>query len=47
MLSFPPEEWGGRAALDWLSQLSVSNRFDPEAQRLAQVASTLDRIYSI
>jgi predicted dehydrogenase len=47
MLSFPPEEWGGRAALDWLGQLSVSNRFDPEAQRLAQAASTLDRIYSI
>jgi predicted dehydrogenase len=46
MLSFPPEEWGGRAALDWLDRLSSSNRFDPEAEHLAQIADTLDRIYS-
>jgi predicted dehydrogenase len=46
ILSFPPEEWGGRAALDWLSRLSVSNRFDPEAERLVAVSEALDRIYS-
>jgi predicted dehydrogenase len=46
ILSFPPEEWGGRAAVDWLTRLSICNRFDPEAERLVAVSSALDRIYS-
>jgi predicted dehydrogenase len=46
ILSFPPEEWGGRAAVDWLSRLSVSNRFDPSADQLVAVSETLDLIYS-
>ena len=46
ILSCPPEEWGGRAALDWLQKLSISKRFDPEAEQLSRVASVLDLIYS-
>ena len=46
VLSEPPEEWGGRAAVDWLKRLSLSNRFDPDIEHIAQVAATLDRIYS-
>jgi predicted dehydrogenase len=46
ILSFPPEDWGGRAAVDWLNRLTINNRFDPEAERLIAVSTTLDRIYS-
>jgi predicted dehydrogenase len=46
ILSFRPEDWGGRAALDWLGKLTVSNRFDSEAERLVAVSAALDRIYS-
>jgi predicted dehydrogenase len=46
ILSRPPEDWGGRAALDWLHQLSLSNRFEPGAQHFVDVADTLDRIYA-
>jgi predicted dehydrogenase len=46
ILSLPPEDWGGRAAVDWLIRLNVSNRFDPAADQLVAVSSTLDRIYS-
>jgi predicted dehydrogenase len=46
ILSFPPEEWGSRAALDWLNRLSFTNRFDPEAKQLVAVSTVLDRLYS-
>jgi predicted dehydrogenase len=46
ILNFPPEEWGGLAAFDWLDLLSVDKRFDPEAERLVDVAGILDRIYA-
>jgi predicted dehydrogenase len=41
----PPDEWGGRAAIQWAQRLAVSNKFDPEAERLVAVSSVLDRIY--
>ena len=44
-LSSPPEEWGGRAAADWAERLARGARFDPEAERLVEVAAVLDRIY--
>lgn len=46
ILSEPPENWGGRAAVDWVNRLSVNNRFDASIEQAAQVAATLDRIYS-
>ena len=44
-LTMPPDEWGGRAAIDWARRLSAGERFDPAAERLIEVAHVLDRIY--
>jgi predicted dehydrogenase len=44
-LSAPPDDWGGRAAVDWAARLSGGARFDPEVERLVAVAEALDRIY--
>jgi len=41
----PPDAWGGRAAADWAIRLAAGERFDPEAERLVDVAEALDRIY--
>jgi len=45
ILSKPPDAWGGRAVLAWLRQLTDSSDFDSEAEHLADIADTLDRIY--
>lgn len=42
----PPDEWGGRTAADWARQLARDARFDPAAERLADVSRVLDRIYA-
>jgi len=44
-LASPPDAWGGRAAVDWASRLASGSRFDPECERLVDVARALDRIY--
>jgi hypothetical protein len=44
-LATPPDEWGGRAAVDWACRLGEGARFDPAAERLVDVAAVLDRIY--
>ncbi|HEX6908934.1 MAG TPA: Gfo/Idh/MocA family oxidoreductase [Longimicrobium sp.] len=44
-LASPPDEWGGRAAMDWARRLGAGTRFDPSAERLVDVAAVLDRIY--
>ncbi|HKO15335.1 MAG TPA: Gfo/Idh/MocA family oxidoreductase [Gemmatimonadaceae bacterium] len=44
-LSAPPDEWGGRAAVDWARRLAAGGRFDPEAEHLVEVAAALDRVY--
>ena len=44
-LAEPPDAWGGRAAVDWARRLARGDRFDPEAERLVQVAQVLDQIY--
>ena len=46
VLATPPEEWGGRAAAAWASQLRADRRFDPSADQLVAVARVLDRIYA-
>lgn len=45
ILSSPPEDWGGRAAVEWSRRLGESAGFDPEIEKLNPVAQTLDRIY--
>ena len=44
-LAAPPDDWGGRAAVQWAARLSEGGRFDPGAERLVEVAAILDRIY--
>jgi predicted dehydrogenase len=39
------DDWGGRAAADWARRLAAGGTFDPESERLVDVASVLDRIY--
>lgn len=46
VLASPPEDWGGRAIIDWACRLAAGQRFDPECQRLLQVSQTLDLIYA-
>jgi predicted dehydrogenase len=40
-----PDPWGGRALLDWARRLPHDNSFNPESERLVEVAAVLDRIY--
>lgn len=44
-LATPPDDWGGRAAVEWARRLAAGERFDPAAERLVDVASAIDRIY--
>jgi len=39
------EAWGGRAAVAWAAQLARSPAFDPEVERVIDVAGALDAIY--
>jgi hypothetical protein len=41
----PPDDWGGRAAVEWAARLAAGERFDPATDRLVDVATTIDRIY--
>lgn len=42
----PPDEWGGRAAIEWTRRLADGEGFDPAAEELVRVAEVLDRIYA-
>jgi predicted dehydrogenase len=45
LLSSPPDEWGGRAAVDWAMRLAAGERYDPSIERIVDVAAALDGIY--
>jgi predicted dehydrogenase len=45
ILAEPPDDWGGRAVVDWATRLSHGTRFDPEVERVRTLASVLDGIY--
>ena len=40
----PPDDWGGRTAIDWARRLRAGERFDAEAHRLVDVATVLDEV---
>jgi len=44
-LASPPDDWGGRAAVDWTQRLAAGGSYDPEIEHLVDVAHALDRIY--
>ena len=45
LLAATNEDWGGRAAVDWVRRLAISGDYDPEIEGLIPVAETLDAIY--
>ena len=45
LLAQPPDDWGGRAALRWARQLASGTGFDPDIERVIDVAGVLDEIY--
>ena len=46
VLCEPPDDWGGRAAIEWAQRLAENGRFDPAAEEYVAVHETLDRIYA-
>jgi predicted dehydrogenase len=47
LLSSGPEEWGGRAIIEWAQRLALSQSFDPGIEPLQRVAAVLDKVYGI
>lgn len=45
VLSSPPDDWGGRALVDWAIRLAKGGRYDPSVEQSEHVALILDRIY--
>jgi len=45
LLAAPPDDWGGRAAHSWALRLAKDRSFDPEAERLVDVAQALEAAY--
>ena len=41
----PPDDWGGRAAVEWTRRIAAGDRFDPAADELITTAAVLDRMY--
>ncbi|MBW9056395.1 Gfo/Idh/MocA family protein [Rhizobium mesosinicum] len=41
----PPDDWGGRAAVDWAARLAGGQTYDPACERLVDLAKIIDRIY--
>lgn len=44
-LAAPPDEWGGRAAAEWVEKLAAGERFAGSTEGLLETARVLDRIY--
>ena len=45
VISSPPDDWGGRALIDWTKKLQQSNRFDESVSSYEKVAEVIDSIY--
>lgn len=46
-LAVPPDDWGGRAAIDWATRLARGDRFDADAAgEFVATARVLDAIYA-
>lgn len=41
----PPDDWGGRAAVEWARRLASDPSYDAAVEELVDVARTIDRIY--
>jgi predicted dehydrogenase len=45
-LTSPPDDWGGRAAAEWVRKLAAGERFEGSTAGLIETARVLDRLYS-
>ncbi len=45
VLATPPDDWGGRAAVNWVRRLGDGSRFDEEVAGVVDVARALDQVY--
>lgn len=45
-LAHGPDDWGGRAGVDWARRLARGERFDAAGSELVAVAAVLDRIHA-
>jgi predicted dehydrogenase len=45
MLAGPPDDWSGRAVIEWAQRLADGARFDPAAEEYVEVHRVLDLIY--
>jgi predicted dehydrogenase len=41
----PPDEWFGRAAVEWAARVAADERYDPEIERVVEVVEVLDELY--
>jgi predicted dehydrogenase len=44
-IAAPPDDWGGRAAAEWVRKLEAGERFAGSTQGLLETARALDRLY--
>jgi predicted dehydrogenase len=44
MLAVPPDDWGGRALIDWSARLGRGERYDPGIETMIDVAGVLDAV---
>lgn len=44
-IASPPDDWGGRAAAEWVGKLAAGERFGGSTTGLLETARVLDRIY--
>ena len=45
LLCGPPDDWPGRAAVDWARRLRRCSAYDPEIEQILRVTQVLDTIY--
>jgi predicted dehydrogenase len=45
LLAEPPDDWFGRAAVEWTRQLATDSTFNPEIEKIVAVTAALDSIY--
>jgi predicted dehydrogenase len=44
-IASPPDDWGGRAAAEWIRKLAAGERFEGTTSGLLETARVLDRLY--
>jgi hypothetical protein len=44
-IASPPDDWGGRAAVEWVRKLAAGERFPASTDGLLESARVLDRLY--